>query len=193
MRNILSLLLLLILFPMGITVTYAQGNMPAHDQDFIGKNHEGGRIFWIDETGKHGLIAATVDQSQKGISWNPGPAVVTGASGDIIYDGQKNTEKIIRVQGDHAQYAARLCKDFSITVNKITYNDWYLPSRYELNLLFRQRTIIGGFNTSNGIYWSSTETMKEQGSMAWEQEFRFGSQQEDDKDLPNQVRCIRKF
>ena len=168
-------------------------NNPAADSNFIGKNHEGGRIFWLDATGKHGLVAATVDQSAKGIAWNPGVAIVTNANADVIYAGQANTDKIISVQGKTAQYAAKLCKDFSTTVNTIVYNDWYLPSRDELNLLFRQRAVIGGFNTSSGIYWSSTETTTKPLIKAWEQEFKFGSQYEDDKYLPDQVRCIRKF
>ena len=175
------------------TCTFQLANTPAADSNLIGKNYAGGRIFWLDATGKHGLVAATIDQSAKGIAWNPGVAIVTNANAEGIYAGQANTEKIISVQGKTAQYAAKLCRDFSTTVNTVVYNDWYLPSRDELNLLFRQRTIIGGFNTTSGIYWSSTETTTKPGAKAWEQEFKFGSQHEDDKYLPDQVRCIRKF
>jgi hypothetical protein len=48
-------------------------------------------------------------------------------------------------------YAARLCADLSIS----GYNDWYLPSKDELNKLYLNRGFIGGFTTGN--YWSSTE------------------------------------
>ncbi len=175
------------------TLTGSGDNTPAPDSNFIGKSYEGGKIFWLDETGKHGLVAAIVDQSSKGIIWNPGQAVVTGAIADAMYAGKANTDKIISVQGKSGQYAAKLCKEFSTTVNNVVYTDWYLPSRYELNLLFKQHTVIGGFNTINGIYWSSTETTTEPGTQAWEQEFKLGTKYEDDKDLPDQVRCIRKF
>ena len=172
---------------------FSEENNPAPDTNFIGKSCEGGRIFWLDATGKHGLVASTVDQSAKGIAWNAGAEIITGANADALYAGQANTEKIVSVQGNGAQYAAKLCHDYSATVNNVVYKDWYLPSRFELNLLFRQRTVVGGFNTSSGIYWSSTETTTKPGTKAWEQEFKFGSQHEDAKYLPDQVRCIRKF
>ncbi|MCX6304922.1 MAG: DUF1566 domain-containing protein [Bacteroidetes bacterium] len=158
-----------------------------------GDNFGGGKIFWLDETGQHGLVAAPTDQSAGGIAWNPGKAIVSGASEDVLYSGQKNSEKIVAVQGNTLQYAAKLCLDFSTTVNNVVYSDWYLPSRFELNLLYQQKTAVGGFNQTSGIYWSSTESALTPGTMAWEQEFKFGSQHEDDKDLPDQVRCIRKF
>ena len=159
----------------------------------IGETYGGGKIFWLDETGQHGLIAAATDQSAKGIAWNPAKAVVTGANMDVLYSGQNNSEKIVSVQGKNDQYAARLCLDFSVTSNNVVYSDWYLPSKHELNLLYQQRMVIGGFNTGSGIYWSSTESTATPETSAWEQEFKFGSQHEDDKDLPDQVRCIRKF
>ena len=159
----------------------------------IGKEFGGGKVFWLDDTGKHGLIAAKTDQSAKGIAWNPGEAVITSAISDKIYSGQANSDKILGVLGTKIQSAAKLCADYTVTENKVEFSDWYLPSRFELDLLYKQRLAVGGFNTTNGIYWSSTETTTEPATQAWEQEFKFGSQLEDDKDMPNQVRCIRKF
>jgi hypothetical protein len=159
----------------------------------VGDTWGGGKIFWLDGTGQHGLIAASGDQSAKGAAWNPGEAVVTGANADLIYSGQANTEKIVGAQGNNSPYAAKLCADFKASSGNMDYNDWYLPSKNELNLLYQQKGIIGGFNISSGIYWSSTESTATPETSAWEQEFRFGSQHEDDKDLPDQVRCIRKF
>ena len=166
---------------------------PPSDSLFIGKPYGGGKIYWLDATGKHGLIAAEKDQSAKGIEWKPGKPVLTGSKGDGCYAGLANTERIISVQGKNEQYAAKLCSEYSITVNRYVYDDWYLPARYELGLLFKQRKIIGGFNTENGIYWSSTEAKTDPETLAWEQEFKLGGLFEDDKDNPDQVRCIRKF
>lgn len=159
----------------------------------IGGNYGGGKIFWIDETGLHGLIAASGDQSSKGIAWNPGKGFTTGANSDEIYSGLKNSEKIFGAQGNSGQYAAKTCLDLTIKSNGVEYSDWYLPSKNELNLLYQQRAAIGGFNVTGGIYWSSTESSSAPETSAWEQEFKFGSQLEDDKDVPDQVRCIRKF
>ena len=153
----------------------------------------GGKIFWVDETGQHGLIAAPGDQSAKGIAWNSGKPVITGANADVPYSGQSNSEKIVSVQNNTNPCAAKLCLDFTTSSNNVVYNDWYLPSRYELNLLYQQKTVVGGFNITSGIYWSSTESVATPETSAWEQEFRYGSQHEDDKDLSDQVRCVRKF
>jgi hypothetical protein len=40
--------------------------------------------------------------------------------------------------------------------NSVMYGDWYLPSKYELNLLSSQRLVVGGFSALN--YWSSSES-----------------------------------
>jgi len=171
----------------------AKGKGTAQEKYHPGENHGGGKIFWLDETSSHGLIAASADQSAKGVAWNPGKPVVTGANEEMVGSGNKNSEKITILQGDKVQYAAKLCLDFTVTESGVVYSDWYLPSKQELNLLYKQKTVIGGFNITSGIYWSSTESSTTPGTSAWEQEFRFGAQYEDDKDLPNQVRCIRKF
>ena len=57
--------------------------------------------------------------------------------------------------GTSASYAALLC-DQSV---KNGYTDWYLPSKDELNELYQQRNVIGGFQSgvSGSYYWSSTE------------------------------------
>lgn len=158
-----------------------------------GAHTGGGIIFWLDPTEQHGLIAATTDQSVKGIAWNPGMPVKTGATGNDLYAGLANTSTITKSQGSRFSYAASLCEELVITGEGIVFDDWYLPSLHELQLLYTNRTIVGGFNQINGIYWSSTETTSEPEFRAWEIEFKFGTKLEDDKDLPNQVRCIRKF
>jgi hypothetical protein len=170
-----------------------KGNEPEVIKHKVGDDWGGGRIFWIDDTGDHGLIAAVADQDGQGVAWNPGEGVKTGADKEGVYRGMENSKLINSVQGNGAQYAARMCLDHKKTAGNTTYDDWYLPSKKELSLLYGQKTIIGGFNITNGIYWSSTESSGSPATMAWEQEFRYGSQLEDDKDQPELVRCIRKF
>jgi hypothetical protein len=116
----------------------------------IGDSYQGGIIFWLDATGQHGLIAATVDQST-GIQWYNGTATVTNAVRDGIYAGMYNTERIIANQGV-GSYAAQLCANYQGG----GYGDWYLPSKYELDLLCQKKTAVGGF--ANEYYWSSTES-----------------------------------
>lgn len=40
---------------------------------------------------------------------------------------------------------------------------WRLPTKAELKIMYDNRTIIGGFDTSSGEYWSSEES----GTSAW--------------------------
>lgn len=120
----------------------------------IGDSYGGGIVFYVSEDGHHGLIAAKSDQST-GIRWHAGENIETGATADGVGAGKENTAKIIATQGDGSDYAAKLCAEYSVTVEGVTYDDWYLPSIQELNLLYQQRNVIGDFGSE--AYWSSTE------------------------------------
>jgi|CXWL01.1.fsa_nt_gi hypothetical protein len=66
---------------------------------------------------------------------------------------------------------------------------WRLPTKYELNLLYQQKDVVGGFAAD--YYWSSTEG---DADMAWMQIFNLGAQGHDSKGNPNnRVRAIRAF
>jgi hypothetical protein len=75
-----------------------------------------------------------------------------------------------------------------VTVDGVTYGDWYLPSKYELNLLYLQKNMIGSLGSVH--YWSSAEDYI---SDAWKREFTDGSQDHMGKMAPNGVRAIRSF
>lgn len=162
---------------------------------YIGELYGGGNIFWLDETGEHGLVAATADLSTDP-QWYNGTFKVAGANADGVYAGKYNTDKIIASQGA-GTYAAILCRDYTYTSGNVFYNDWYLPSKYELNLMYLNRALLAPFNTSYGIYWSSTEGTSDPLHNAFDQVFMNGSdsglQEESQKDWTDQVRCIRKF
>jgi hypothetical protein len=124
---------------------------------YIGESYGGGIIFYIYDNGQHGLIAATVDQST-GIQWYNGTFRITGSKGDGLNAGAMNTAMIVATQmadNQSGNFAGKVCADYSVTVGGITYGDWYLPSNYELNLLYLQKNVVGGF--SNMPYWTSSE------------------------------------
>lgn len=148
----------------------------------IGDNYGGGIIFWLDATGQHGLIAATTDQST-GLHWYNGSYTTTNAVRDGIGAGMYNTERIIANQST-GSYAAQLCANYQGG----GYGDWYLPSKYELNLLYLQKTAVGGFVSA--YYWSSLEY---DSSNAWLQYFHDGTQGEYVKYDAGYVRAIRAF
>ncbi len=155
----------------------------------IGETYGGGIVFYVYDNGQHGLIAATVDQST-GIRWYSGSFTNTMAFADGVGAGKANTAIIIANQGygDGATYAARICNEYSVTVDGVTYGDWYLPSKYELNLLYLQKSMVGGF--VNNHYWSSTEINSD---TAWDQLFGSGSQSNFNKTNAGYVRAVRAF
>jgi hypothetical protein len=127
--------------------------------------------------------------------WYGGSCTNTRARGDGVGAGLKNTAIIIANQGavDGNEFAATVCNEYSVTetVGGITtiYGDWYLPSKHELNLLYLQKTVVGG--VANGIYWSSTEY---DDKYAWGQGFSSGSQSSNlGKEFAFYVRAIRAF
>jgi len=152
----------------------------------IGDTYGGGIIFWLDSSGQHGLIAATEDQNTgTGIQWYNGTHTVTNAVRDGIGAGKINTERIIANQGS-GTYAAQICANYQGG----NYGDWYLPSKYELNLMREKKTEIGGVFQGN-YFWSSTEG---DDNNAWFQSFEFGNQINANKNITySSVRAVRAF
>jgi len=153
----------------------------------IGDSYGGGIIFYIDGTGQHGYIAATSDQST-GTQWRNGINVTTNATGAAVDTGQTNTTTIISVQGDTGSYAAKICNDYVTVECGVPYDDWFLPSKDELNLLYAQKNEVGGFAYLS--YWSSTEYNFDN---AWYQYFGDGNQSYHNKAVSCSVRAVRAF
>ena len=158
----------------------------------IGATYQGGIIFYLDATGCHGLIAAPSNQST-GIQWYNGSYSVTNAVRDGIGAGEFNTERIIANQLTGA-YAAQICANYQ---GGTAYGDWYLPSKYELNLMYEnigQGNALGLGNVGNfasSYYWSSTENNN---INAWYQNFTNGIQSTQfNKIAPSYVRAVRAF
>ena len=169
----------------------------------IGDFALGGIVFWVDETGQHGLLCAKQDQSA-GVRWYANSFGNTRAYGDGPLAGEMNTTIIISVQvaigDDGSTYAARICNELQITEGGKTYGNWYLPSKEELNLIYQNKTTIAATAVANGgsgfagggtdAYWCSTE---ESSPNAWAQSFANGAQAVDLKSHTNHVRAIRAF
>jgi hypothetical protein len=152
----------------------------------IGETYGGGKVFYVFDGGQHGLIAATTDQGSA-IKWNiniSGVFSITNAVKDGIFSGYSNTERIIINQGV-GNYAAQICANYQGG----GYGDWYLPSKAELNLLYLQKDVVGGFGI-NPVLWSSTEATED---WAWIQNFSTGGQSPTAKSSSLNVRAIRAF
>jgi len=122
----------------------------------VGDTAKGGIIFWLDETGQHGLAYALEDQSE-GEKWFDGTNLDTRATGDGIYAGEMNTMLIIAANvsnGGSGINAAQICAEYTHQ----DFGDWYLPSFEELKELYWFVTYeLESNNFSNTRYWSSTE------------------------------------
>ena len=166
----------------------------------VGDFAQGGIVFWVDETGQHGLVAAKEDQST-GVRWYAGTYGNTQAKGDGPFSGEANTSIIIAAQvaigDDGSTYAARICNELQVTEGGKTYGDWYLPSKEELNLMYQNKATIdatagvnGGSGFASAYYWSSTENNSYR---AWGQYFGNGYQGFYNKYLTIRVRAVRAF
>ena len=112
----------------------------------IGDTMQGGIVFYLDGTGG-GLIAATQDQPLATV-WGT-DTVLVGSNNSGINQGNQNTQEIVNVL-DSAGIAADICHNLILN----GYDDWFLPSIDELDILFNN--IIGSFSYET-LYWSSSE------------------------------------
>jgi hypothetical protein len=157
---------------------------------FIGESYGGGIVFYVYDNGQHGLVSATADQST-GIQWYNGVFRYTGATGDGLNAGAMNTALIVATQmadNQTGNFAAKICANYSVTVGGITYGGWYLPSLYELNLLYLQKAVVGGF--SSVFYWSSLQF---DNVNAWTKSFNTGTPNFVGTNTMNLVRAVRAF
>jgi hypothetical protein len=122
----------------------------------IGDLHEGGIIFYIDETGEHGLVCALQDQANE-VEWGCDKQLINGAGGSAIGTGLQNTKDIL-AGCDSQEIAARYAYSGS----------WFLPSYRELEEMAKNQQAIeqtalanGGDSFTASFYYSSTQISSE--------------------------------
>ena len=112
----------------------------------IGQSYQGGIIAYIFVSGDsnyvagqtHGLIATTSNQST-GAQWGCSGTSIAGTS-TALGTGLANTTAIVNGCSTSG-IAARICNDLVSG----GYSDWYLPSITELQKLYNNSALIGGF------------------------------------------------
>jgi hypothetical protein len=182
------------------TASQIRADIPTVTTYSVGDFAQGGIVFWVDESGQHGLVAAKEDQST-GVRWYAGTYGNTQAKGDGPFSGEANTSIIIAAQvaigDDGSTYAARICNELQVTEGGKTYGDWYLPSKEELNLMYQNKATIdataganGGGDFASAVYWSSTESGS---GNAWGQYFGSGYQSSIDRNNALRFRAVRAF
>lgn len=180
---------------------------PAKSPFTYGQYYQGGYIFFIDSTGNHGLVCDTTDLKDSiqfrdstginiiatkyydSIQWRTqANADSSGASATAIGTGYRNTLKIMASDAS-VHNAARLCFNY----NGSGYNDWYLPSKDELNQIYLNLTARGVGNLSQTNYWSSSNYITTTNVYACAQFFGNGNQYFFNQSFYLNVRAIRKF
>jgi hypothetical protein len=128
-----------------------------------------GIVFYTTDNGVHGLEAApstwyAVDGDPLAVWSNLDTRVGVGAQGTAIGTGFDNSEAIVANEAS-TDIAAFLCREY----RGGGLDDWFLPSRDELDEMNTPRATIGGFEAFQ--YWSSTEDGSQPDFTAWFQQF----------------------
>ncbi len=150
----------------------------------------GGIVFYISDEGRHGLEAAPSSTEWASKQWGKfGTSVGVSAQGTALGTGNTNTSAIVSKLNENpadADRAAQLCD----TLNHGGYNDWFLPSKDELNLIYINLYLYGVGEFTGDDYWSSSEY---DANDAWDQYFTNGNQFNTPKWNTFRVRAIRAF
>jgi hypothetical protein len=130
------------------------------------------------------LEAAPNDQST-GAEWGCFGVLIWGAGGTTVGTGEQNT---IDIENGctTSDTAADICANLSLG----GYNDWFLPSKDELNLMYENLKVFGVGGFADGSYWSSSEY---DADYAWFQDFDDDIQISYPKDWTYRVRAVRAF
>lgn len=143
----------------------------------------GGIVFYAKKRASNGwrfLEAAPADLEDL-MAW--GDNTDLSETGTAIGAGERNTAAMAKKLGKR-DFAAQACAFFALG----GFDDWFLPSKDELQEMFLQKTAIGGFTVGN--YWSSSESGY---GSAWGEGFGLGGQGNGFKGGPYYIRPIRAF
>ena len=173
---------------------------PHYIGELIGNNGEDGIVFWIDESGEHGLICSKEDLNDgMAATWRNGnDNIITNAKSH--WDGRLNTDKILASQGV-GDYATAICNEYSTPGTSP--GEWYLPANLEIvqfiNAAFemsRELNLNHFFLSDLNldlIYWSSTELNS---NVAWHYSLltnRYGSANKSAQTINIRIRAVRSF
>jgi hypothetical protein len=135
--------LLLGVLPLSISSAFAVTDcVPYHWGD---QGPDGGKVFYVDGSGCHGLEARAPSATQKaGMTW--ANAIKAAAAYNVA------ASPITGAKGLNCSKTALP----SLQAPPATPNCWHLPSIMELRYLYDKSAVVGGF--PGDVYWSSTQS-----------------------------------
>jgi hypothetical protein len=166
--------------------------------DLYGKTYEGGLIFYLNTSDGTGLLAAPFNLGEQNIFWGCPMTDLAGlpnvedfpedpetAESAKLGDGRANTEVILAECGEDGS-AAKLCADLEASGK----DDWFLPSREELSLIYLNLKVKGHGDFPDDFYWTSTEFND---GAAWGIAFNSGASSSIPKGVGYRARPVRAF
>lgn len=173
----LALLLVFINFQLsfGPVSSYQVGSANLNVGDYA----FGGIIFHLDETGRHGLVCAKEDQGT-GIYFRD-EISVKGANGRTV----------------GVNLASYLCSEYRLREKGRVYNDWRLPAKEELFMIYNLKDVIERTAEKNGgvgfLLNSEVSPTEYCNSPSWDLEFNYAYSDYDYMKVKINVRAVRSF
>ena len=120
------------------------GGVPTWVAAVVGDFRDGGVVFWVDPADNtKGLVVDVNDLSTSAV-WGCNGTGITGADGTTIGTGAQNTLDI-EAGCTTGGTAADLCANSTVG----GFNDWFLPSKDELNEIYQNKATINATATTN--------------------------------------------
>ena len=160
----------------------------------------GGLIFYVKADGYSNgwmyMEAAPTYTDWNNKQWGSYGTLIGGTETGIG-TGQSNTTRIVVWLNTHSEInrAAQLCDDLVVGSGwgfLPNFDDWFLPSKDELNLMYTNLKVAGVGSFADHYYWSSSEYFYST-TFAWYQYFSSGYQNYIFKVYTYRVRAVRAF
>ncbi len=128
---------------------YMLGEMYGNGQGVALDNTQA--VYWYRKAAKQGVPKAREALGELGFFYMPGDHLADGSI--VFYIDASGYHGLVAKAADEAKSL-----DWTVAKGAASFygSGWRLPTKEELQLLYQQKSVVGGFSNDN--YWSSTET-----------------------------------
>jgi len=183
------------------TMTLCESSLINDSIHHVGELFGGGVVFYVDNSGEHGLICSNINIS------NPNSAQLFKKQDPTKLKGRPDSVQLINqvFAINSSEQAKEVCDNYSNSdYNTGVFSDWRLPTRDELEILFRVKDKVNKalenfkkpkIDPLDKTYWSSSKTYDEGYGDVWLLDFDGGSLVTSNRPIPGRyfVRAVRAF